>query len=435
MITPARATLIGTLLLSLFGILAAFVDGIAVWWMIAASFVTGLVIIDAILGWRRPAIAISRHLPSNLPVGAASPVSLSVTSHSDRILTGIVHEYHDPELTIGSQPVPITIGPHRKVVCTYQVTPAKRGDFSFTGVDVELLSPMRFWHKKWFYPCPSRVKVFPNFREISRYTLLAASHQLAAIGVRQLMRRGEGTEFHQLREFRQGDGLRKIDWKATARFNKLISKEYEDERDQQIVFVLDCGRRMAHAEGSIRLLDQALSSVLLLAHIAAGQGDEVGLYAFGGSRVWYPPRRRADSFRRLLLASYNIEPANVAADFKRATTELMAELKRRALLIVITNSRAEDHDDLTDMVKQFHRRHRVVVADLRESILDEQRNAPIDTFDDAITYQALEHYLRRRTRLIAQLRHRGINAYDIVAADLPATIINAYFAIKSSGSL
>ena len=85
----------------------------------------------------------------------------------------------------------------------------------------------------------------PNFRALAKYTLLATDNRLSQIGVLQVRKRGEGMEFHQLREYRQGDAQRAIDWKATARTQRLISREYEEEKDQRVLLVIDCGRRMA----------------------------------------------------------------------------------------------------------------------------------------------------------------------------------------------
>ena len=85
-------------------------------------------------------------------------------------------------------------------------------------------------------------------------------------------RRGEGMEFHQLREYRQGDSQRAIDWKATSRTARLISREYEDEKDQRVLLVVDCGRRMASKDGELSHFDHTLNAALLLAHVGAAPG-------------------------------------------------------------------------------------------------------------------------------------------------------------------
>jgi uncharacterized protein (DUF58 family) len=135
-------------------------------------------------------------------------------------------------------------------------------------------------------------RVFPNFARIAHYTLLATDNRLSQIGILQRRRRGEGMEFQQLRDYRQDDAPRQIDWKASARVGRLISRDYQDERDQQIVFLLDCSARMRARDGDLSHFDHTLNALLLLAYVALRQGDAVGLATFGhpGPRV-LPPRK------------------------------------------------------------------------------------------------------------------------------------------------
>ncbi|WP_241086137.1 DUF58 domain-containing protein [Candidatus Vondammii sp. HM_W22] len=168
-----------------------------------------------------------------------------------------------------------------------------------------------------------------------------------------------------VREYRAGDSLRQIDWKATSRYRKLISKEYQDERDQQVVFMLDCGRRMRHAETGRMHLDEALNAMLLLAHAAAERGDAVGFLPFGGSRRWLPPRKGGNLVRQLLYRTYDLESTLSAADYLVAAGELMSLRQRRALVIIITNTRDEESADLITGVQMLKRKHLVVVANLR----------------------------------------------------------------------
>jgi uncharacterized protein (DUF58 family) len=296
-------------------------------------------------------------------------------------------------------------------------------------------SPLGFWQRKIFVECPERVRVFPNFRQISRYALLATDHRLSQMGVRRRQRRGEGSDFHQLREYRAGDSFRQIDWKASSRYRRLISKEYQDERDQQVVFMLDCGRRMRHAEQGQLHFDQALNAILLLTHVAAQQGDAVGFLSFGGSNRWLPPSKGGDPVRRLLYRTYNLESSIEAADYLLAARELMPKQSRRALVVIVTNTRDEDQADLTAAVRLLQRRHLVVVANLRESLLDQTMSQPVRDFDGALRFHATGEYLDSRRRSLETLRHQGAVVLDLLAPHLPVALVNNYLTIKASGAL
>ncbi len=413
------------------GKIQLFVD----FWLAAACLVFGLAALDGWKSIRRPTLKVRRNVHSNLPVTAWSKVSLEVSSSEKHTLHMRLHDHCDYSMKTRGQPASLALLPGGKATLCYEVNPGKRGHYIFKGADIIVNSPFRLWHKKWFFESSSDVRVFPNFKEIARFAILATNHHLSMMGIKKLIRRGEGNEFHQLREYRQGDELQKIDWKATSRYRRLISKDYQDERDQQIVFVLDSGRRMRHSEGGKSLLDQALNSILLLAYVAVRQGDGVGLYSFGGTEKWLPPRKQEDSVRSLLLGMYDIDTSLQAADYLRAAEDLLALQSRRSLMVIITNSRAEDHEDLMKMTRQLRRKHLVVVADLREQILDDSLQANIAGLDSALRFQGLLQYLDERKNLLTKLKHLGVLTLDVTADKLPAAIVNTYLDIKSSSKL
>lgn len=417
------------------GLIAGFTSALADYWLASVCLLVGLSIFDGLTSLKKPAFSLTRIVHTNLPLGTWSTVSLEVSSQESFPLHIRLHDHLDHNMRSRGQPGIFSLSHGRKAIMRYEVHPRKRGHYIFKGADIIVNSPLRLWHKKWFFDNPTEVKVFPNFKEIAHFAILATHHHLSMMGIKKLVRRGEGNEFHQLREYRQGDELHKIDWKATSRYRRLISKEYQDERDQQIIFVLDSGRRMRHAEGGKSILDQALNSILLLSYVASRQGDGVGLYSFGGTEKWLPPRKQEDSVRSLLLGMYDIDSSLRAADYLRAAEELMSLQRRRSLMVIITNSRAEDHEDLMIMTRQLCRKHLVVIADIREQILDETLHTEISGFDDAMRYQALLQYLDERRSLLTKLKHLGVLTLDVTAEQLPSAIVNTYLDIKSSAKL
>jgi uncharacterized protein (DUF58 family) len=435
MIFPSKPHIVLWLGLSAVGCMTSYLPETAFLWRMLTGVAVGCALLDSLFSLRRPILSVDRTVHHNLPVSAWSRISLNIVNGHRHCLTLQLHDHCDADFRVRHQPCSVVLPPNGKACVSYEVYPTCRGQFTFPGLDVFIDSPLRLWQKKSFLPCVSEIKIFPNFRKIRHYALLATHHNLSLMGIKRLTRRGEGNEFHQLREYRQGDSLQKIDWKASSRYRRLISKEYQDERDQQIIFVLDCGRRMHHAESGRSHLDQALSSILLLAHVAARQGDGVGFYSFGGTHKWVPPQKTENSVRTLLLAMYDLKSSTAASDYLQTARDLLALQTRRALMVIVTGSRAEDHDDLLQMARQLRRKHLLVVVDLRESILDETMQMPVADFSQALRYQALEHYLSERGALLKQLRHHGIHTLDVTAEHLPPALVNSYLEIKSSGIL
>ncbi|MCW8890698.1 MAG: DUF58 domain-containing protein [Sedimenticola sp.] len=433
--TPARPLLGVALLLGLLALLAPFWPGLAAVWVAVSCLAAGVVLVDALLVRQPPPVSLARSLRHSIPVEVWSKVVLTLTHKGRHSLRLQLHDHHPARFAVEAMPRDLVLPPDRTAQVTYRVKPSQRGDGTFTGVDVVIQSPLGLWKKKHHYRLKDQVKVFPNFQAIGRYALLATDHRLSQMGVKRRQRRGEGNDFHQLRDYRAGDSLRQIDWKATSRYRKMISKEYQDERDQQVLFLLDCGRRMRHQEAGRIHLDQALNAMLLLAHVASQQGDAVGMLSFGGPQRWLPPHKGAGAVKALLSRVYDLTATQEAADFLVAAKQVMSLQQRRALVVILTNTRDEDHGDLVAAVQQLKRRHLVVVANLRESLLGDVLAQPVVHLDDALQFHTVNDYLERRQKSLDHLKHQGAITLDLEAPQLPVALVNGYLMVKASGAL
>jgi uncharacterized protein (DUF58 family) len=400
-----------------------------------SGVLAGIFLLDLLAGLQRPAVGLEREVRHGIPTGVWSEVTLTLKNRGPRPLWLRLHDHHPPWFEVESLPISLQLPGGRRARAGYRVRPVRRGNGWFAGVDLLIRSPLGFWLHRSFISLPERVRVFPDFRQVGRYARLASDHRLNQMGVHRRQRRGEGSDFQQLREYRTGDSMRRVDWKASSRYRRLISREYQDERDQQLVFLLDCGRRMRHTEQGRAHLDQVLNAMLLLTQVAARQGDAVGFLSFGGTRRWMPPRKGEDLVRRFLHQSYDIESSTEAADYLQVARELMQLQRRRAMVVILTNTRDEDYVDLIPAVRLLQRRHLVVVANLRESLLDETKNRPVTDFDGALLFHSVNDYLESRRRSLEVLRHQGAVALDLLAPQLPAALVNNYLAIKASGAL
>jgi uncharacterized protein (DUF58 family) len=279
-------------------------------------------------------------------------------------------------------------------------------------------------------------RVYPDFARLYGSQLPAVDAFPGQIGVRQHPRRGMGQEFHQLREFREGDSLRQIDWKATARQRTPIAREYQDERDQQIVFLLDCGRGMRNQDGDLSHFDHALNACLLLSHIALRQGDAVGLSTFAAEVDRHlPPLKGQGQLRRLLDTTYDLNPTRRPADYARAVQQLLARQNKRAFVVLLTNLRDEEDEDLLGAAKRMSKRHRVLVVSLREEMLDRVPHSGVQTYDDALTYCATVDLVNARAALQHRLVAQGVPVLDARPGEVGPKLIARYLSLKKAGTL
>ncbi|HSO83354.1 AAA family ATPase [Thiocapsa sp.] len=281
-----------------------------------------------------------------LLLGAPGRVRLMLTNPSARHLRFRLHDLHPSAFAVSGLPCEVALGAGTTARIDYRLTPPERGSFTIPGCEIALRSPLGLWVGRRTPTLSTTLRVFPNLARVGRDLLPAMQDRRAAAGERRRPRRGEGAEFHQLRDYHQGDGLRRIDWKATARMRKLIAREYEDERDRHLVFLLDTGRRMRHRDAGRSHLDEASSALLTVAFVALAHGDAVGLMTYGGSRRWCAPRKEAQTMRRLLERVYDVQPSLEPSDPLQAARELLHRMPRRALVVMITNSRDEDQSGL-----------------------------------------------------------------------------------------
>jgi len=383
---------------------------------------------------RRPTPQVRREVADALALGLWHSVSLHLTSGGVRQVLD-VHDHHPGGWAVDGQPRRMALRAGAVATLDYQVRPLLRGAFTFDGVALRLLSPLRLWRHPRHVEAAQRVRVLPNLAPLTRLAWLRAEHASRLVGVHPKRRRGEGTDFHQMRDYRVGDSLRQIDWKATRRARRLMSRDYQDEQNQQVLLVLDSGRRMLARDGELSHFDQALDACLLLAHLALRRGDAAGLFVTGAAPRWVLPRRGAGALQAILRASYDLQPDALATDYLALARELSLRQCRRALLLLVTNLRDEDVDDVLAGVRLLQQRHVVVVASLRERALDDALDAPITDVADAVRVSASAHYLAARAAAHAALRRHRIAVLDVTAEQLPAALVEQYLAIKRAGRL
>jgi uncharacterized protein (DUF58 family) len=330
--------------------------------------------------------------------------------------------------------VSIAVGHYAEV--KYAVRAPVRGEFEFGRVELRVRSPLGLWTRRLRRGATQRVKVYPDFAAIAGYALLATDNRLSQIGILRRRRRGTGMDFHQLREYREGDSQRQIDWKATSRMRKLISREYQDERDQQVVFLLDCGRRMMAQDDDLSHFDHALNAVLLVAYVALRQGDAAGFLTFASEEPRFlAPRKSGQTVSVFLNKLYDLQPTLLSPDYYQAALSLSLRVRKRALVIVVSNLRDEDEDSVRPALRLLARRHLVLFASLRERSLAETVAAPVENFDAALTHAATVRYLDERGLAHEKVRGLGTQILDAEPQELAPRLVNRYLEFKRAGAL
>ncbi|MEN5241805.1 DUF58 domain-containing protein [Pseudomonas atacamensis] len=394
-----------------------------------------LAVIDAVRLRRLPSPRIKRQMPGSLALGRWGEVKLQIAHEFAEPLKINFFDHVPDGLAFEYLPTVVELQPGHVSQLTYRLRPLERGHFCFEQCEVNLPSPLGLWSGKRLLSVRDETRVYPDFARLYGGELRAVDNWLSQLGIRQRQRRGQGQEFHQLREFREGDSLRQIDWKATARQRTPIAREYEDERDQQIIFLLDCGRQMRSHDGELSHFDHALNACLLLSYVALRQGDAVGMSTFAGDEPRHvAPVKGSGQLNVLLNAVYDLGSTQLPADYQAAANQLLARQKRRALVVLVTNLR-DDDDQVLGAVRRLSAQHRVLVASLREEALDTLRQTPVQTLPEALAYCGTIDFLNDRSQRHERLTAHGVAVMDVRPAELGAGLVTSYMSWKKTAAI
>ncbi len=404
-------------------------------WSIAVVALVFVGLVDAFWVSRRPEPTMRRVVDNSLALGVEADVEIVVTLPDGEGGTIEVFDGVPPELGADSPSLTADIEPGKRLRATYVVVPWRRGTHYFERAYVRQSGPLGLVARQLRIGDEESVRVLPNFRAVSQYALMGLADDLNELGVHQLRRRGEGMEFDSLREYRPGDQLRQIDWKATARHRRVIARQYEDERHQQVILVFDCGRRMRARGGELSHFDHALNAGLLLSYVALERGDSVSVGTFGGVDRWVPGRRGPSAVEGIVEQTFDLETTTEPSDFSAVAQKLAQRQKRRALIIFLTNLYDAAPDELERALGVLSQRHLVLVASLREAAVEQLTDVDVRTHDDALQVGATHHFLEQRRQVHAELDRAGARLLDTTPAELSVGLVNKYLEIKKSGKL
>ncbi|MDR1108845.1 MAG: DUF58 domain-containing protein [Spirochaetaceae bacterium] len=436
---PGTGLFIAALLWLLLGAAAFFSPAVSLIWFLGGLALLPLVIADALvtrLLYGR--IEALREIPSSLALGEPCRVRLKLRALPGGILPWGICIFDLYPDSLGCTGFPARL--HRAAlqnrgtaVFDYILTPLERGEWEFSALELLYLSPLRFWARKLALPCVSRGRTYPDFKKIT-----AAGRELR--GIRELSgrvprKRGQGMEFLDLREYQPGDSIRAIDWRATGRRGKTVIREYQEEQDQQVLFILDSGYRLHRREGDSLQFDSALNAVLLLSYTALKHGDSVAALSFGAEERWLPPAKGPAALTGLLNKLYDLKSAPVPSSPFSALENALERIRRRTFIILVSNFREEDGESLSWILPRIRDRHLLLLVNLREKEAEELAFSRPRSPQEFAERAAAFAYLRSRQRLYKTWEHLGLLTLETSSANISPALINRYLQAKRSALL
>jgi len=316
---------------------------------------------------------------------------------------------------------------------TYSLAVTKRGTHRMECVHLTVYGALRLARQVYEIPCVTDLRVYPDLRSVSKLILLSRTSRLSFMGIRRIRMTGGDTEFERLREYTRDDEFRRIDWKATARHRRFLVRQYQQSRNQTVIFMVDCGRMMTAESGGKTILDSVLSSVLLLARVALDQGDRVGILAFSSHVLrFFSPVGGSARHRNLFQACFNLYPSHDETNFDLAFRHLQMAGRKRSLVCLITNV-------IDDANAAMIRSHLEVLSGrhLPFAVLVKMRE--IEDMPDAKTDpaigQAVSDFITWRKSVIHRLSSGGVLVLESFPDQLETSLINQYLWIRAKNLL
>jgi|SRR5579884_3327881 len=409
------------------------------WWtgITAAVFFIIAAIADALTGPLAREVRLTRLTPEPFALRRPATIAYSVENASRRFVRIGLIEAPSPLLRYDVDEVRALIAPQSRAALQRPVTPVARGSDTLGEIFVSMENPIGLLRRRMRIPQATDIRVYPDLSAVERYGKLHARNRLLEAGLRRMRLRGAGTEAESVREWTPGDPFRSVNWKATARRGKMMVAQYEVERSQNVMIVLDAGRLMMPRAGEQRKFDYAVTAALSVASIASLANDKVGVVAFAAEILRaFAPRPSGRSAARIAQEIHDITPRFEESDYDRAFAYVRTHAHKRSLVIFFT--------DMVDPVAQssilaqigtLTRRHLVVCAFMNDAAIDTALSIDPASVSEAFAAGVALELREERRVAAATLARLGARVIDVPAHELTTALIDQYLQIKQRGLL
>ena len=435
---PSRRWLLvaaGLSLVSLVGVLRP--DGLA-WLLLLDGLWFLALVVDAMRVARPDDIEVVREPPPAFSVGRALPVNYVWSNAGERSVLLRVKE-HFPE-PLGGVRTPlrtVLIAAGGRTREQLSVMPAHRGKGRGGTIYSRILGPWGLVWRQATRLLPWDATVYPSLIGASIRALPTQATRRREAGFRNIRRLGEGRVFETLKEWVPGDDTRTIDWKATARRGKVMARQYEDERRQQVLLVIDAGRMMTAESEGVSRLEAVINAALQLAHSVVEHDDNVGLMVFADEvQTFVAPARGRRALRSVLDGLASAEGRVVEPNYPAAFSHLAARNRKRALTVVFTDVIDRTASEaLVAQVGSLRPRHLPLAVTLRDPALDALSVRKPATTQEAFERAAAEELLGAREEALSEMRRKGVLILDVSPKRAAEAVVEQYTQLKRRGLL
>ncbi len=365
--------------------------------------------------------------------GDQNGVELFVTNlYSFDIVTTIIDEL-PPEFQVRDFEINRSISSGKKVHLPYILRPTFRGMVTFGDIHVYASSPLSLVKRRYTFSSEKQVSVYPSVVNLRKYELMAFSNKIFQHGLKKIRKLGHTMEFEKIKEYVSGDDFRTVNWKATAKSNKLMVNQFQDERSQSVYCVVDKGRVMKMPFEGLSLLDYAINTSIILTNVVLRKQDYAGFFSFSrkvDNRV--AADKRVTQKERIMEALYNVKTDFFESDYGRLYADIKKNITHRSLLFLFTNF--ETLDGLTRQLpylKAISKNHLLIIIFFHNTELEQLAEATADTEVKLYDKVIAEKFIFEKKLIVQELKKYGIMCILTKPQNLTIDALNKYLEIKA----
>jgi uncharacterized protein (DUF58 family) len=349
-----------------------------------------------------------------------------------RILDELPHQFQKRDLEFR-----LKLEPGKEIDIRYLLRPVKRGEYSFGSVNVLASTPIGLLSRRFKFSSDKIVPVYPSYLQMRKYELLAIHNRLTETGIKKIRKIGNNQEFELIKEYVQGDDIRTINWKATARRSSLMVNHYQDERSQQVYCLIDKGRVMQMPFNGLSLLDYAINTTLVISNIAVKKYDKAGLITFQDKiGTMLPAGRKNDQIAQILEVLYNQKTAYRETDYSTLHSFVRMKISHRSLLLLFTNFETlSSLERQMPYLKSLALRHVLVVIFFENTEIKSLLENPAESVREIYQKAIAEKFSYEKKLIVKELNRHGIYAVLTPPDKLSINTINMYLELKARGTI
>lgn len=439
MIVPSRLWFLVTALLALVAPLALVWPSAATVLLVVDAVWVAMLAVDVFraAGEDSGAIVITRTAPPAFSLGKRARFEYRWQNGLSRRLKVEIREETPEVIALEHRSRTLGLAERGVVIEQLQLMPLARGKVRGGKLYLRIISPWRLAWRRVTRDLPWSSTVYPSLTGVSSRALPTQSQRRREVGLRNIRRLGEGRLFESLREWVPGDDTRTIDWKATARRGKPMVRQYEDERRQHVLIVIDAGRMLTARSGDEPMLESVVEAALQLAYAAVDHDDNVGLMVFADEVQHYiTPARGQRALRAIIEALATTDGRLVEPNYPAAFAYLAARNRKRALTVLFTDViDAAASDALVAHAGTLRPRHLPLAVTLRNPELDGLATARPRSVEHAFEKAAAEELLQSREEALASMRARGVLTLDVSPMGAAKAVVDQYHLFKRRGMI